>query len=216
MNNNDNKNKIYVPYATRTEAILYVALACLNIALVAILGFATDIYFIFLALGFALIYLIEVSVIRYVIGRSAPYIPSKSIQQMLEESSSAVIKDTQMPSLAIDNHGRILWYNKAMAEILTPDENFVGRNASDILNTDINKGVHADKVTRVSIGNSIYNLEGFVVSEEGDGVYLAVFNDITELSETRKNTWRRRLPLHISPSIMRRRSRSISTKNSAI
>lgn len=186
MNSNDNKNKIYVPYATRTEAILYVALACLNIALVAILGFATDIYFIFLALGFALIYLIEVSVIRYVIGRSAPYIPSKSIQQMLEESCSAVIKDTQMPSLAIDNHGRILWYNKAMAEILTPDENFVGRNASDILNTDINKGVHADKVTRVSIGNSIYNLEGFVVSEEGDGVYLAVFNDITELSETRK------------------------------
>ena len=105
---------------------------------------------------------------------------------MLEESCSAVIKDTLMPAMAIDDHGVILWYNDAMAEILTQDENYIGHNASEILNTDINKGVRADKFTRVSIGNSIYNLEGFVVSEEGDGLYLAVFNDITELSETRR------------------------------
>ena len=186
MNNNDNKNKIYVPYATRTETILYIALACLNIALVAILGFATEIYFLFLALGFALSYLVEISVIRYIAGKYMPYVPSKSVHQMLEESCSAVIKDTQMPSLAIDNHGKILWYNQAMAEILTPDENYVGRNSSEILDTDISKGVRADKITRVNIGNSIYNLEGFVVSEEGEGVYLAMFSDITELSETRR------------------------------
>ena len=186
MNSNDKKNRSYVPYATKIETILYIALSCLNIAIVAVLGYATDINFIFLALGLALVYLLEVAIIRYFAGKSMPYAPLKSVHQMLKESSSTLVKDTLMPSLAIDGRGEILWYNDAMAELLDPDENYVGRNASDILNTDINKSVRADKTTRVNIGNSIYNLEGFVVSEEGDGVYLAVLSDITELSETRR------------------------------
>ena len=187
MNNNDNKNKKHVPYASRTETILYIALACLNISLVAILGFTIDKNdFVFLALAFVFLYLIEVSIIGLFRTKVATYVPTKSVYQMLEETCSVALKDTIMPAMAIDVHGKILWYNEAMSEVLTEDENYIGRNASDILNTDINKGVHAERVTRVSIGNSIYNLEGFVVSEEGDGVYLAVFNDITELSETRR------------------------------
>ena len=186
MNNSDNKNKIHVPYASRLETILYVALACVSIALVSILGYVTDIDLIFLAIGFVLIYLLAVSVIGYAKTKTAAYIPVKSVYQMLEESCSTVVKNTQMPALAIDDHGRILWYNDAMTEILTPDENFIGYNASDILSADISKGVRAEKLTRVTIGGSVYTMEGFVVSEEGEGVYLAVFNDITELSETRR------------------------------
>ena len=186
MNNSDNKNKIHVPYASRLETILYVALACVSIALVSILGYVTDIDLIFLAIGFVLIYLLTVSVIGYAKTKTAAYIPVKSVYQMLEESCSTVVKNTQMPALAIDDHGRILWYNDAMTEILTPDENFIGYNASDILSADISKGVRAEKLTRVTIGGSVYTMEGFVVSEEGEGVYLAVFNDITELSETRR------------------------------
>lgn len=187
MNNNDNKNKKYVPYASRTETILYIALACLNIVLVSIVGFTIEtINFVFLALAFVLLYLVEVSVIALLRTKVATYVPKKSVYQMLEETCSVALKDTIMPAIAIDDYGKILWYNEAMSEILTPDENYIGRNASEILNTDIYKGVRAERVTRVSIGNSIYNLEGFVVSEEGDGVYLAVFNDITELSETRR------------------------------
>ena len=184
MNNNDNKKR--VPYASRTETILYIALACFNIVLVSILGMLTQIDLMFLALGAVLLYLIEVSVIGFARRKTATYVPTKSVYQMLEESCSTVIKDTLMPSMAIDDHGKILWYDGAMAEILTEGENFIGHNASEILNIDVNKSVRADKFTRVSIGNSIYNLEGFVVSEEGDGVYLAVFNDINELSETRR------------------------------
>ena len=186
MNNNDNKNKIRVPYASRTETILYVAFACVNMVLVAILGIITSVDPIFLSLGFVLLYLIEVAILRYTRKKTAAYVPTKSVYQMLEESCSTIIKDTLMPAMAIDDHGVILWYNDAMAEMLTQDENYIGHNASEILNMDINKSVRADKFTRVSIGNSIYHLEGFVVSEEGDGLYLAVFNDITELSETRR------------------------------
>ena len=155
MNNNDNKNKIRVPYASRTETILYVAFACVNMVLVAILGIITSVDPIFLSLGFVLLYLIEVAILRYTRKKTAAYVPTKSVYQMLEESCSTIIKDTLMPAMAIDDHGVILWYNDAMAEMLTQDENYIGHNASEILNMDINKSVRADKFTRTVTSFSI-------------------------------------------------------------
>ena len=188
MNSNDNK-RIHVPYASRTETILYIALACLNIALVAIFGFVlsiedTDLFLASAAA--ALLYLAEVSVIGYIRTKYIRYIPSREVYRMLEESCSSILKDTRNPALAVDNHGKILWYNNALAEMLDPDENYIGRNTSEIIEVDLNKSVHSDRPTRASIGNSIYNLEGFVISEDGDGVYVATLTDITELTETRR------------------------------
>ena len=188
MNSNDNK-RIHVPYASRTETILYIALACLNIALVAIFGFVlsiedTDLFLASAAA--ALLYLAEVSVIGYIRTKYIKYVPSREVYRMLEESCSSILKDTRNPALAVDNHGKILWYNNALAEMLDPDENYIGRNTSEIIEVDLNKSVHSDRPTRASIGNSIYNLEGFVISEDGDGVYVATLTDITELTETRR------------------------------
>ena len=188
MNSNDNK-RIHVPYASRTETILYIALACLNIALVAIFGFVLFIEGINLFLvsaAAALLYLAEVSVIGYIRTKYIKYVPSREVYRMLEESCSSILKDTRNPALAVDNHGKILWYNNALAEMLDPDENYIGRNTSEIIEVDLNKSVHSDRPTRASIGNSIYNLEGFVISEDGDGVYVATLTDITELTETRR------------------------------
>ena len=188
MNSNDNK-RIHVPYASRTETILYIALACLNIALVAIFGFAFSVEGINLFLVSAvaaLLYLAEVSVIGYIRTKYIKYVPSREVYRMLEESCSSILKDTRNPSLAVDNHGKILWYNSALAEMLDPDENYIGRNTSEIIEVDLNKSVHSDRPTRASIGNSIYSLEGFVISEDGDGVYVATLTDITELTETRR------------------------------
>ncbi len=188
MNNNDNK-RIHVPYASRTETILYIALACLNIALVAIFGLALSIAginLVLISVAAVLIYLLEASAIGYARTKVVRYAPAREVYKMLEESCSSVIKDTRNPVLAVDNHGKILWYNNALAGILDPDENYIGRNTSEILEVDLNKSVHSDRPTRASIGSSIYNLEGFVVSEDGDGVYVATLTDITELTETRR------------------------------
>ena len=185
MSNNDKKIK-RVPYATKAETILYVVFACLFIIAVAVLGYATEIDILVWATAAVLLYLVIVSVIGFARKKTSSYVPSKTIYQMLEETAGKVIKDTQMPTLAINSYGTILWYNEALAEKLTPDENFVGRNASEILNTNISERVQAEKVTRVSIGDSVYNLVGFVIIEEGDGTYLAVLNDITELSDIRR------------------------------
>lgn len=185
MSNKDNKIK-RIPYATKAETIMYVVFACLFIIAVAVLGYATEIDILVLAIIAVLLYLAIVSVIGFARKKTSNYVPSKTIYRMLEETAGKVIKDTQMPALAINSHGMILWYNEALAEKLPQDENFVGRNASEILNTNISERVQAEKITRVSIGDSIYNLEGFVISEEGDGTYLAVLNDVTELSDIRK------------------------------
>ena len=185
MSNNDKKIK-RVPYATKAETILYVVFACLLIISVAVLGYATEIDILVLATAAVLLYLLIVSIIGFARKKISAYVPSKTIYQMLEETAGKVIKDTQMPALAINSHGTILWYNEALAEKLTPDENFVGHNASEILNTNISERVQAEKLTRVSIGDSVYNLEGFIISEDGDGTYLAVLNDITELSDIRR------------------------------
>ena len=185
MSNNDKKIK-RVPYATKAETVLYVVFACLLIISVAVLGYATEIDILVLATAAVLLYLLIVSIIGFARKKTSAYVPSKTIYQMLEETAGKVIKDTQMPALAINSHGTILWYNEALAEKLTPDENFVGRNASEILNTNISDRVQAEKLTRVSMGDSVYNLEGFIISEDGDGTYLAVLNDITELSDIRR------------------------------
>ena len=190
MSNKDkNRKGTHVPYASKSETILYIALACFNIALVVVLGLAFEIkdnMLVLMSLAFILLYLIEVSVIGFVRTKRAKYVPSKTIYGMLEESCSEIIKETKNPTVALDNHGKILWYNTSLAEMLDLEENYIGTNVSEIMEIDLQKSVQSDKPTRVSIGGSVYHLEGFVISEEEDGVYLAVLTDITELSELRR------------------------------
>ena len=190
MSNKDkNRKGTHVPYASKSETILYIALACFNIALLAVLGLAFEIkdnMLVLMSLAFILLYLIEVSVIGFVRTKRAKYVPSKTIYGMLEESCSEIIKETKNPTVALDNHGKILWYNTSLAEMLDLEENYIGTNVSEIMEIDLQKSVQSDKPTRVSIGGSVYHLEGFVISEEEDGVYLAVLTDITELSELRR------------------------------
>ena len=190
MSNKDkNRKGTHVPYASKSETILYIALACFNIALVAVLGLAFEIkdnMLVLMSLAFILLYLIEVSVIGFIRTKRAKYVPSKTIYGMLEESCSEIIKETKNPTVALDNHGKILWYNTSLAEMLDLEENYIGTNVSEIMEIDLQKSVQSDKPTRVSIGGSVYHLEGFVISEEEDGVYLAVLTDITELSELRR------------------------------
>ncbi len=188
MSNSENKNK-RVPYATRTETVLYVTMACLLMVLVATLGYfliEVQYIYVYLSVGAVFLYLAFAFCIAYARKKVATYVPTKDMHLLLEETSSTFIKDTQMPALAVDMHGRILWYNAALADILDPDENYVGRNAQEMLNVNVGEKVHADKITRVTIGNSIYNLEGFAINEEGDGTYVAILNDISELSEIRR------------------------------
>lgn len=186
MKNNDKRRRVHIPYASKTETILYIALACLNIALVAIFWYFLPIEPVLCAIGVTLIYLIEVSVIGYARTKVASSIPTKSVYEMLSEGSSVVLKNSENPSIAFDSHGTILWYNDALADIFGPEENFIGHNTSEIIETNLHKNVGADEHSILILQDRIYAYEGFVVSEEDAGLYLAVLKDITELSEFRR------------------------------
>lgn len=186
MKNNDKKRRIHVPYASKTETVLYIALACFNIALVAIFSTFVPIEPVFCAVGVTLIYLVEVSVIGYVRTKVASLIPTKSVHGMLSEGSSVVLKNSENPTLAFDNYGTILWYNEAMANIFGTDENYIGHNTSEIIETNLHKNVGADEHSILILAGRVYAYEGFVISEEESGLYLAILKDITELSEFRR------------------------------
>ena len=181
----ENKNSILnIPYASRLEVVLYIALACFNIVLVSVLMNAFDIPAVLPAVFVALLYLAEVAFIGYKRVSKLYFVPKKNIHELLSEEGSVVFKNTVAPVVAFDSFGTILWYNDAMREALDSYENYVSRNITSLFGISPEE-VSAGDVT-VTVGASIYRVEGFVVSEKNDGLYLALLNDVTRLTETER------------------------------
>ncbi len=183
-NENNRANIIHIPYASRFEIVLYVSLACFNIALAAVLISIFPGHAVLPAVFVTLAYLAEVSFIAFRRGARIEALPKKNIHQLLSEDSSLVFKNTTSPVIAFNSLGTILWYNDAMREALDSYENYVAKNITSLFGItpeDISDG---DVV--VNLEKSIYKLEGFAVSNKSDGLYIALLTDITKLRETEK------------------------------
>lgn len=187
MNKNDKKRMIHIPYASKAETVLYISLACGNIAMATALSVFIDRnYLALIALAFVFIYLLEVSLIGYAKTRIATSKPTGSLHEMLSEGSSVVLKQSDSPVIAFDGYGTILWYNEAMSSLLDPGENYIGRNTSEIIDANLHKNVGTDERSILILFDRIYSYEGFTVTKEGDGLYVAQLKDITELSEFKR------------------------------
>lgn len=185
MKNENNKaNLIHIPYASRFEIVLYVSLACFNIALVAVLISVFDIQAVLPAIFVTMIYLVEVAFLAFRRSTKLESAPKKNIHMLLSEDSSLVFKNTTSPVIAFNSLGTILWYNDAMRETLDSYENYVSKNISSLF------GISADDVSGgdvvVNLGNSVYTMEGFNLSDNSDGLYIALLTDITKLRETER------------------------------
>ncbi|MBO5102127.1 MAG: DHH family phosphoesterase, partial [Clostridia bacterium] len=114
----------------------------------------------------------------------AEAVPKKNIHMLLSEDSSIVFKNTTSPVIAFNSLGTILWYNDAMRETLDSYENYVAKNITSLF------GITPDNVSGrdviVNLEKSVYKMEGFAVSDKGDGLYIALLTDITELRETER------------------------------
>ncbi len=180
---NDN-GKLHIPYASRFEIVLYAALGCLNIALAAVLCSFIRIDAVFIAVSMAVLYLAEIAFIGLRRASSAEISTEKSIHKLLAEDGGIVFKNSTSPIIAFDSYGTILWYNTAMDDSLDSYENFIGRNISSVIDLD-ESFVEGENGT-VTINSSIYNVEGFVISDKGNGLYIAVLHDITKLTVTER------------------------------
>ncbi len=185
MKHEKDNQSLHIPYASRQDMILYAALGVLNISLVAIIcEFASSVQPVFAALIGGLLYLAEVAVIGIRrIAKSRIY-PTKSIHGLLGEEGSIVFKNSRSPIIIFDFHGTVLWYNDALRAVLDPYTNYIGQKVSEVLSFNMEDVEAGD--CKVTVENSVYGVEGFVVSKKNNGLYLAMLSDVTELNALEK------------------------------
>lgn len=178
-NEKDNQN-MHIPYASRQDMILYAAFGVLNIALAALIcDLLPLVEPIFVAIVVGVIYLIEIAVIGIRRIAKSRIHPTPGIHGLLGEEGSLVFKNSKSPIIIFDFLGTILWYNDAMRSALDSYNNYIGEKISTVLNFTM-EDVEAGEC-RVTVGDNIYSIEGFVVSKKSNGLYLAMLSDVTEL-----------------------------------
>jgi len=90
---NNKSQKFKIPYATRFEIALCIALGCVNIAILALVCEFTSVSAVFPAIFVALAYLVEVAIIGFHHQSSIKVMPRKTIHKLLQEEGSIIIKN---------------------------------------------------------------------------------------------------------------------------
>ena len=176
MNNEEKTSSgLPIPFASRFETVLLAVLGCMNIVLLAVLLKYTEIEEVLIAVSVVFIYLAEAALIGLYRVKSQKVAPVKNITELLSENGSVVFKASLSPIVVFDSYGTVLWYNDAMREALGSYENFIEKNVTDVFQLTEEQVLSGDST--VSIGGYIYSVEGFVLSEKGNGLYLALFTD---------------------------------------
>ncbi len=176
--------KYRIPYATRFEFLLCAVLACVNIIILALILEFWKISAAVPAVIVTFVYLIELSLIEYSHKASQKIVPRKSIHRLLSEDGSIIIKNSLYPVIALDKHGTVLWYNDSMRAILPFEETLVGDNIEKVFGKEFSSEKFSDMTCDIS--GRKYKLEGFKVDDSGEGLYIAMLSDITELSAVEK------------------------------
>ena len=185
MNNNRDSAGIHIPYASRFDIILCVALGCVNIAIATIMCLVFEsVEPVVVGVAVTALYLAEITLVMLRRSALSRIAPRKSIHNLLSEEGSIVFKNSKSPIIAIDFHGTILWYNDSMREVINSYNNYVGENVSELFDLDFDD--IRDEEAEVKLNNNVYKIEGFVVTKNNNGIYLAVFDDVTELTSVKK------------------------------
>ncbi len=176
MKKNDGSKK-HIPYASRTELVIIIALACFGIALIALLNELLPGYSVFFAVGVTFVYLASISVIGMLRQMRMSVVPEPGIHNLLGEEGSTVFKNTADPVLTFDNRGRILWCNLAMRSILPEDTNPVGHDVAYVIGE---VAPEESASAHISLGERKYSFEFFNISAENGGLNMLSFTDITD------------------------------------
>lgn len=183
--NNWQKDKFNIPFASRSELVWVIALGCFNIALVALISSLFSVEAIFVAIAVALLYLAEIALISKKHRAGTTVMPGKNIHALLNEEGSVVIKKMTSPVIAFDYYGTVLWYNDAMRALIGSDLNLIGADLATIIDIDPAQ-LSVGETLDVTVLGRLYTLEGFRVSEDSDGLYIAMLCDVTDLADIRK------------------------------
>ena len=177
--------KLRIPYASRLEFVISIALGCFNLVAFAILCvFLPEIHPVIFAVGLSVVYLVEIAVMGLRRADDSKMLPRRNIHDLLAEEGSVLMKNSLAPIIAMDSRGTILWYNESMRATRPDGENLVGDNISNLFDTETVEKLFSGE--NVKVASRIYSVEGFIVSEEGDGLYVAMLTDVTKLTDSEK------------------------------
>ena len=173
-----------VPFASRRELVACIALACLNITVIGLICEFVSVNKAVIAVCVVLIYLLEISALGVLRQKQQNSEPNVCMHDILAETSSTVLKNTNQPIATFDDQGKILWCNEAMLQVLRLEENPIGMTVESVFGSALS----VDKFGKanVSIKNRLYNAESFVLSKKGSDIYMLSLTDITALSEMEK------------------------------
>ena len=174
-----------IPYISRLQFALTVALGCLNIAVCALFLLLTDISPVICAVLFTVAFLCEVALIGYRRSTAANVLPKKSIYEFLSESGNVVFRNSSSPIICFDDAGIVLWYNDAMRALLPEGDNLIGKYEHDIFRNELHTEDFGGRTIEL-LGRK-YRLEAFDVSEStSDGIYMIIMHDVTALADSEK------------------------------
>ena len=176
--------KSNVPFASRRELVSCIALACLNIILFGLICEFTTINKAIVAVCVVFVYLIEISALGVLRQKQQTAEPDIGMHDILSETSSTVLKNTNQPIATFDDQGKILWCNDAMLQVLRLEDNPVGMTIESIFGNSL----PSDKfgITNISLRNRLYKAESFVLSKHGNTIYMLSLTDVTALTEMEK------------------------------
>lgn len=178
----NNGNRDNVPFASRRELIITVALACLNLALLGVIAYFTEVSVVLLSVGAVILYLAEIAFIGRKREKRAELIARRDIYGILSERSSVVLKNSNSPVVAIDGSGCILWCNVAMLDLLSSEENPIGRDVESYFGDSLSKMEF--ECGEIFFKDRIYTVESFLLdSEEEEKIRVVSLSDVTALTE---------------------------------
>ena len=136
-----NNKRDNIPFATRRELVIAIALACLNMSILGLLLYLIDGNPVLPSVLVVCIYLIEIAILGVSRIKNQVSVPEADIYDLLGEYGSVVFKNTNHPMAAFDNYACLLWCNEAMLDVLAMDENPIGKSLDEVFGISYEKSV---------------------------------------------------------------------------
>ena len=173
-----------VPFASRRELVISIALACLNIVIFGLFCEFTETNKAVIAVCVVLIYLLQIAALGVLRQKQQSAEPDAGMHEILLETSSSVLKNTNQPIATFDEQGKILWCNDAMLKVLHFEENPIGMSIETVFGATLSLEKFGS--TNLSFKNRLYSVESFILSNNNNPIYMLSLTDVTALSEMEK------------------------------
>ena len=173
-----------VPFASRRELVMSIALACLNIIVFGLFCEFTEINKAVIAVCVVTVYLLQIAALGVLRQKQQNAEPNIGMHEILLETSSIVLKNTQQPIATFDDQGKILWCNDAMLKVLRFEENPIGMTIDTVFGSTL--PIDKFSSTNINIKNRLYHGESFILSKNESPIYMLSLTDVTALSEMEK------------------------------